>query len=478
MKRFVTVCFLAAVVFFGASSLRAADVDPMMEAVARELLRQATTNAQRASVLYEAACGAGKANKALRSYLDERALDYALKSIHVATSRQVALNAVARLRADLPDRRYHWYAMRIEIRRRTYHSPLAGDAKQRAGREFAGYLVAYAQRFAGERHWNLSAPLYKEALGVFEALGLPGKNELAALSARADRMARTQAKVTALEAQVKKTPQDGVLRRTLACLWIIDMNTASGATKYLSSRENKLWHDCAHRASYNPSGVTDPKQARQVGDWYYTHIVPLASPVTRRDMLVRAKVYYDRALALKLKDRDGRDDVQAVVEKIAAELKDDTKPGWTVIFRSDDPAVWNTDRPTGMLSYAVPLSKIGGPIRYLKLTRRNTGRFVIVPMRAMWLGATRGVTKVHGWQGAKSPISGGGYCLGIYSLAAPKTARRIDVTYSYGGWGFGCDRSTRKMACTWAGSAIAKTSFEIAVTNGDLTRDETKALLR
>jgi len=450
----------------------------MMEAVAKELLRQATTNAQRASVLYEAASGVGDDNKALRAYLDEQALDYALKSIHAATSRQVAVNAVTRLRADVPDRRYHWYAMRVEIRRRYYHSPLTGSAKRAAGREFAGYLVAYGQRFSGYRRWDLAAPLYKEATTVFEALGLPGKNELALLKTRTERMARVQARLADLEKQYAENPKDATVASKLACLWIIDMNHPSRATKYISSRSNRLWYDCANRAAYRSSGVTDPKLALQVGHWYYKHIVPLASPETRRDMLARAKTYYDRALALKLKDRDGRGDVQAIVEKIAAELKDDTKPGWTVIFRSDDPAVWDTDRSTGTLSYAVPLSKIGGPIRYLKLTRPTTGQFVIVPMRAMWLAGIRSVTKVHGWQGSKARISSGGYCLGIYSRSSRSRSRRIDVTYGYGGWGFGYDRTARKMAYTWAGAAIGKTTFEIAVTNSELTPDEAKALLR
>ena len=480
MMRVTTTCLLAVTVLLPAGEARAQDgaeeVDPGMVAIAKELLRRTTTNAQRASVLFEAAADA-KDNKKLRIYLNERALEYALQSIHVASSRRVADYAVSALRRDAPERRDHWYAMRIEILRRHYRSPLSADQKRKAGQYFADYLISYAGRYEQERRWDVALPLYKEAAGIFEAQGLPGKNELAAMTADAARKAEVYAKIKELDAQYQKDPKDAELCKKLALLWIIDMNYPSHGTRYISSRENKTWHDCAHRAEYSISGVKVAEQALQVADWYYKEIVPLASPATRRTMLERAGTYYQHAVALKVGIKRSRKDIYDALAKISTELSGDTQAEWTVIFRSSDPDVWDTDRPTGTLSFAVPLSQVDGPIRYLRMTRRDTGHFVILPMKAMWLDRTQSCTKTHGWQGEKAPITGGGCRWGIYSRGPRKSSYRISITYEHWGWGFGYDRRTNKMVWSWAGRPIQKTSFEVAVTNGDLTPAEAKYLL-
>ena len=402
--RFVTVCLFVAAVGSWTVSARAADVDPMMEAVARELLRQATSNAQRASVLYEAASGAGDDNKALRAYLNER------------------------------------------------------------------------------------------------ALGLPGKTELAILNAKATRRAEAYKKLTALEGQYKTNPTDAALRRKLACLWIIDLDYAYRASSYTSKTEGS-WYTCPRLAGSSMKRFYDPNKAKLVGDWYFKEVAPLAGPQTRPDMLRRAKTYYEHALALgtkalrkttpkadrkttskgdrtsKLSQAD-REEIAAALAKITAELNGEKKPEWQIIFRSDDATVWNTDRPTGMLSFAVPLSKVGGPVRYLKLTRRDTSQFVIIPINAMSLDRATSIGKTYGWQGEKYNYGGKATCVGIYSRTLRKSSQRVCITYSYTGWGFGYHRPTKAQGWVWAGKTIDKTSFEIAVFNGDLTPEEAKVLLQ
>ena len=483
--RTITLCLSIAAALPWAGSAGAAVVDPGMEAIAKELLRRTTSDAQRASLLHEAAADC-KDEKTLRVYLNEQALEYALASVHVESSRRVAYNAIGALRVDAPERRDHWYAKRIELCRRHYRSPLAPDKKRAAGRYFADYLISYAQRYESERRWDVALPMYKEAAGVFEALGSPGKNELAMTTANAAHKAETYKKITELDKQYEKNPKDAEVRKTLACLWIIDMNYPSRATRYISSKENKTWHDCAHRVSYSMRGVTDPTLAKKVGDWYHQEIVPLASPAMKRSMLLRARSYYEHAHALKYKagrkslSKLDRKAIQDAMEKISAELKGDKKQEWTVIFRSDDAAVWNTDRSTGTLSYAVPLREIGGPVRYLRMTRQDTGHFVIIPMKAMWLDRTVTVTSTrgHGWQGEKTRNTGGGYSFGVYSRRSrPGSSQRVNITYEHWGWGFGYDRRAKKSVWTWAGRALDKTTFKIEVTNGDLTAAEAKYLL-
>ena len=480
MMRAITTCVLVGALVPWAPAARAEDVDPGMEAIAKELLRRTTSNAQRASLLHEAAADA-KDNKKLRIYLNERALEYALRSVHVESSRRVAYYAISQLGNDAPERRDHWYAMRIEMYRRHYHSPLAPAEKRRAGHYFVNYLISYARRYEQERRWEVALPMYKEAAGLFEAMGLPGKNELAAMEAKAVRRAETYAKIKALEEQYKKNTRDPEVRKKLAMLWIIDMDYASRGAQYISSRENKAWHDCAHQTGHSLRELKVAEQALKVADWYYKEIAPLASPVTRGDMLRRARTYYQHTMALKDGlSRTKRKEIAETLAKVSAELQGGPRPEWVVIFRSEDSAVWNTNRSTGTLSYALPLGKIGGPVRYLRMTRMDTGQFVIIPMKAMWLDRTQSVTKTHGWQGQKHPVTGGGYRWGIYSRNLRSTSSRtVNITYSYQGWGFGYNRRARTKAAvrTWGGRALDKTTFKIDVTNGDLTPAEAKCLL-
>ncbi len=54
--------------------------------------------------------------------------------------------------------------------------------------------------------------------------------------------------------------------------------------------------------------------------------------------------------------------------------------GWTVIFRSDDPIVWNSGSgdPTDANGYAVTTDKVPADMRYLRLARTDSGGAVII----------------------------------------------------------------------------------------------------
>jgi hypothetical protein len=54
--------------------------------------------------------------------------------------------------------------------------------------------------------------------------------------------------------------------------------------------------------------------------------------------------------------------------------------GWTVLFRSSDPSVWNTDSPDAA-NFAIPISRAPKDIRYLRLKRMDTGETQIIAIR-------------------------------------------------------------------------------------------------
>jgi hypothetical protein len=76
-------------------------------------------------------------------------------------------------------------------------------------------------------------------------------------------------------------------------------------------------------------------------------------------------------------------------ERLHLVTKDDPSPvsggpdgpnGWMVLFRSDDPTVWNTDSADER-RFAVPAARAPLGVRYLRLRRMDTGDMLIVPVR-------------------------------------------------------------------------------------------------
>jgi serine/threonine protein kinase len=162
---------------------------------------------------------------------------------------------------------------------------------------------------------------------------------------------------------------------------------------------------------------------------------------------------------------------------------------WTVLFRSDDPSVWDTDSPEP--KFAVPLQRAPQDIRYLRLRRLDTDEFLIVPISYNLLdGAARGTRQTHWWNGTNKQAFGGRH-LGIAEEPLkkfPSNSNIISVMNSpervgwdvYTGSGFGhkCQNDAEGQCYCWRGAQIPKTVFEVAVTAGPLTPEEQRWLLQ
>jgi serine/threonine protein kinase len=88
--------------------------------------------------------------------------------------------------------------------------------------------------------------------------------------------------------------------------------------------------------------------------------------------------------------------------------------GWTVLFRSADPSVWNTDSPD-QASYALPVSQAPRDVRYLRLKRMDTGESQIVAVRHADLAQTPKQLPENQdfvWNGSANEVHGGRH-LGI-----------------------------------------------------------------
>ena len=153
--------------------------------------------------------------------------------------------------------------------------------------------------------------------------------------------------------------------------------------------------------------------------------------------------------------------------------------GWMVLFRSDDPSVWNKDS-TGD-KFALPVRRAHGGIRYLRLKRMDTGEFLIVPLAARQLAIDGKPESGDGWWWNGTGQHGwGGHHLGLCQVPPVPTEHKGVIGIS--GWatgsGFGHKLyvDDRQYYC-WQGREIPKTVFEIAVTADALTEEERRRLM-
>jgi serine/threonine protein kinase len=159
---------------------------------------------------------------------------------------------------------------------------------------------------------------------------------------------------------------------------------------------------------------------------------------------------------------------------------------WTVLFRSDDPSVWDTDSKREK-KFAIPLEKASEDIRYLRLRRMDTKEALILPITNDQLRNGKPPTKeVGAWWNGTAKEDWKGRHLGIaeaprQKFPAPKGTISVmtEGWDDFGGSGFGhkCFVNDKQYYC-WRGEEIPKTVFEIAVTDGPLTAEEKRSLVK
>ena len=159
--------------------------------------------------------------------------------------------------------------------------------------------------------------------------------------------------------------------------------------------------------------------------------------------------------------------------------------GWTKLFESDDPAVWNTESAREG-AWAVPAAGAPRDMLYLRITRADTGEAVIMALTRDDLLQSGEQFSRYGWQGDLN-LAYGGRHLGIYdkriALHMYMSDEQLISVYKpyedFSGWGFG-HRAYRDdmQGQAWAGREITKTVLRIEATAGPLSADEQGLLLK
>ena len=181
--------------------------------------------------------------------------------------------------------------------------------------------------------------------------------------------------------------------------------------------------------------------------------------------------------------------VSAAWGQAPADKQDAAPPpaSWTILFRSDDPSVWNTDAKGAKgEQIAIPLKFAPETFRYLRLRRMDTGDALILPLTPDDLQNGKPAAPETGsWWNGTAKEEWKGRHLGIVQaprqkFPAPKGMIAVmnDGWDGFAGSGFGhkCFVNDGQYYC-WQGKEIPRTVFEIAVSDGPLSPEEKRCLV-
>jgi hypothetical protein len=160
---------------------------------------------------------------------------------------------------------------------------------------------------------------------------------------------------------------------------------------------------------------------------------------------------------------------------------------WSILFRADDPAVWNTDaKGSDGVPIALPLSEAPARFRYLRLRRMDTREALIVAVTPEELeNGTPPAPETGFWWNGGNKEEYKGRHLGIahgprYKFPMPHDMIAVmEIGWEgFAGSGFGhkCFVNDGQYHC-WLGKEIKKTAFEIAVAEGPLGPEEMRVLV-
>jgi hypothetical protein len=225
-------------------------------------------------------------------------------------------------------------------------------------------------------------------------------------------------------------------------------------------------------------GASAAEEQTKLGDSWWT-AAETQKGLEKKQAQSRAGYWYQQALPLLTglqRDKIEKRLKESTVAEAAASLAPNPQDKWVVLFRSSDPAVWNTDsRETER--YAIPLADAPARIRFLKM-QMNAKEYVVIAMTKDKLGSIDTRATI-GSQGTNTFVWGG-HELGVFdptknAHAEGACAMAWQDGSEFSGWGFGY--SNRQGYC-WDRKPIGRTSFEISVTPFNLTSREKQHLLR
>jgi len=321
MKR-ITIPALIFSGLIAASGPFSASADEEADQFIKEIVRDAKTNAERASNLHKAA-KLVEDNPGLQVTLLEKAVEHGLKSVTTPQAREAVEDSLDLLVKLAPKRRDAWLAARVELYRRWFRATRSREAKAKVGDKLVRLLVSLGDQRGGDNKWNEAAAAYREAMSVASVVNLPEKSDVSQKLRLATHFLGVFQNVDRYVRALAEKPDNVTTRGALVKALVVDLDAPARAAKYLNDDIDETFR------TYVPLVIKDVAEVaedicRELGDWYYKTLVPKALPLSKPAMLTRAKTYYEQFLArhttqdvVALKARMALKKIDKELEKLA-----------------------------------------------------------------------------------------------------------------------------------------------------------------
>ena len=296
------------------------DFDAKFKGICQALLQDAKTDAERTRRFHDAA-GAAKDKRMQVALLDE-SVKYGTRSAP-AWALNLARKSLDQLERKAPDRKSEWTAKRILLYQRGFRR-LSPKSKNRRvlGELLVDLLLARGARCEARHEWNQARAAYEDAKYPAYVLDLPHKDAISRKHLRARHLAGVQQNATAYRQRLAADPKDASARLFLVKTLLVDLNRAAEAAGHLTEDMDEVWRTYLPLAA-TPLAALKPAACRELGDWFRDLADKAGSPYSKANMLVRARVSYERCL------KQAPDDLKAKIAllRVAEKLKEqDVEP--------------------------------------------------------------------------------------------------------------------------------------------------------
>ena len=287
--------------------------------LARQIVGEAKTRAEAAKKLLDAA-GMLKDAPPVQVKLCVKAYEAGIMS---PAGHASALAALDMLDKAAPDRADVWSARRTEVYRLQY---LRGDrmARMVAGRKYVEALFAQAAPCRKSGNWADAVKHYRQAHQVARTVNLPEGPAIYMELRAAENHVMVQNRLAALQAAIKKNPDDLTSRKRLVETYVVDLDMPDQAAKFLTDKLDAALRANVTLAAKAAAGLADA-DFLTLGQWYRSLAAATAIKETQARLLTRAQDNYKMFLEVytkkdvhRLRATTGLKAIQAELDRIGA----------------------------------------------------------------------------------------------------------------------------------------------------------------
>jgi hypothetical protein len=332
-------------------------------------------------------------------------------------------------------------------------------------------LIAEGGHAAATGPFDAAKEAAKAAVTAARRLKDPPRQKMAAeLLQELNEQEKAQAAIQPLLDRLTANPHDGQALLELGKHRCYEEGNWAVGLKLLAQSEDSV---LAETARLDLAVDGSPAAHAKVADhWFALHEKESAKGPT--GPLERAKFHYERAMG----ESTGLTRAQIVKRLDEITKLEGGADNWIVLFRSNNPALWNTKTDEGFLKFARPIETAPATVRYVRIRRPN-GEAVVMPINKQQLGEDAYGPR-YGWRGSGTTLSKDtflGICdesqkLGQTDVGKMVIGYKLDRSMTTG-WGFGHKfKSGSQTSMAWYGETVPRESLEISVLARELTAKE------